>query len=36
VSGDPGNVAVEGGGSGVRGLVVQPRDDADQVVDDVG
>jgi hypothetical protein len=36
VSGDPGNVAVEGGSGGVRGLVVQPGDDADQLVDNVG
>src|SRR4051812_16305577 len=34
VSDDPGNCAVEVGGSGVCGLVVQSRDDADQPVDD--
>jgi hypothetical protein len=36
VSGDAGNVAVEGSGSRVRGFVIQPRNHADQPVHDLG
>jgi hypothetical protein len=36
VSGNSGDVAVKGCGCGVRGLVVQPGNDADQLVDDIG
>ena len=36
MSGNAGNVAVERSGSRVRGFVIQPRNDDDQPVDDLG
>src|SRR3954447_9442683 len=36
VAGDPWNIGVEGGSSGVRSLVVQRRDDVDQLVENGG